>query len=347
MESWKEVLLGVIQLNDVITDSSILLNGFIAYDGFPFTCVTAPSNVYDGIFVIPYGTECFSFKHQLFNHTVDAYVDFINEYKIEKARIIAKNIDFISKCPSLKYLDITPSDDADDNFDFSPLEDLPCVLYLKCTTEYGNNLSKRASVDYSKIKGLVHINMQGNRHINSNLVSTLKSLQIYGMKFDNLGQVVNSQCLDSLQIVCTNLKTLNGLDALDKLKHLEISYNRSLRDINALYDVRKSLKSLKIHNCSRIEDFSVLGELTALQSLSLYGSNELPNLFFINNMTSLQRFGFDVKIRNGDLSPCMNLPHAYCAKNMKHYNFRNDELPKNLVNKTLFKNATDIWRCFE
>ncbi len=110
---------------------------------------------------------------------------------------------------------------------------------------------------------------------------------------------------------------------------LYLHYNRSLKDISALSKVKKTLKALRIENCSKIEDFSVLAELENLELLELSGSNTLPSLSFIKSMKNLKTFVFNMNVEDGDLTPCLNLSYVYSEKNRKNYNLKDKDLPKN------------------
>ena len=60
----------------------------------------------------------------------------------------------------------------------------------------------------------------------------------------------------------------------------------------------------------------------------MYGQNELPNLDFLGKLPKLKTFTFSVKVKNGDLTPCLGIPYVYSAKNRKEYNIKDRNLPK-------------------
>ncbi len=62
---------------------------------------------------------------------------------------------------------------------------------------------------------------------------------------------------------------------MKKLQCLYLYDNRSLSDISELEGVKNSLKALRIENCAKIKDFSVLEKLENLELLDLSGSNEI------------------------------------------------------------------------
>ena len=92
--------------------------------------------------------------------------------------------------------------------------------------------------------------------------------------------------------------------------------------------MKKTLKALRIENCPKIEDFSVLGELENLELLELTGSNVLPNLDFIKTMKNLKTFICNMNVLDGDLTPCLNLSYVYVEPIRRHYNLKDADLPK-------------------
>lgn len=104
------------------------------------------------------------------------------------------------------------------------------------------------------------------------------------------------------------------------------------------------MRALKIENCPKITDFSVLDELENLEYLQIIGSNVLPDIKFIKKLKNLKTFVFDIKIEDGDLTPCLDINHVSSLRMMKHYNVRRKDLPQ--AEKRLFRGNDDIdeWR---
>lgn len=331
-------------LTNVITDFTALYNSYTLREGFPFTSITIPSNIYDAILIKPHGSTSFSPRFPDFQFSIEDYVDFVNQYHLEKALVIHDNLDFLRDCPSLKYLTIVPSDTAGNNFDFSPLYEHSEILYLNCHTEYGLNFMNHTSIDYSKTNGVLRLDLANDGHLNSDCVDTLKTLSVSYSKERDLTKLFSSAELDSLQIVSSSIKSLNGINQSQKIQCLDLNTNKQLEDISQLEDVRATLKYLSIDNCAKIKDFSVISKLDQLEFLSLYGSNSLPSLDFLKNLKHLKVFGFSMNIVDGDLTPCLSLPHAYCAKGKKHYNLKNSDLPHNSHNSDSGLDGIDAWR---
>ena len=321
------------QLNEVITDVGVFQQGYIFRQGYMFMPLLE-SNVYDAI-VIRNPSDCQSWCPQLrafSGYSLDEHIKLINQYQLEKAIIIAEDIAFITQCPSLKYINIIPADTATDQFDYSPLYEMPNIKNLTCITSYGGPKEHlHTTIDYSKIDGFTQLGVSGNGHLNYNLVRTLEELIISKDKIHkNLLSISNSQELKRIWFLQCGLKSLEGIERFGKIQDLSFDYMRSLEDISGLSCVAKSLRALSIENCPKISDFSVLYDLNNLEHLHLCGKNELPSLEFLNNMKKLKTFVFSMNVKNCDLSPCLNVPYASTFHNRKQYNLKDKDLPKKL-----------------
>ncbi len=316
-------------IHEEITDYSVFAQHHLIRDGYEFKPLTHPANIYDAIVIRNPGSILGSYRMLKTNHSLSEHIELINKYKLEKAYLLCEDISFVTKCPTLKYISITPVDEAGDNFDFSPLYDMPEIKSLECKTQYGSRDEFTSTVDYKNISGLVDLCISGKGHLNYHQVNSLRSLRISNYQHDDLTKMFSSKILDSLLIIQCKIKTLDGIQQSDRMQCLYLDYNRSLHDILALTSVKKTLRTLRIENCPQIQDFSVLQELENLETLVLLGKNELPTISFIRNLKNLKTFVFSMSVLDGDLSPCLNLTYAYSQCNRKYYNLKNEELPKN------------------
>ena len=336
----------VINIEEVITNGSILAARCILRDGFVFTAVTPPGNVYDAIVIkYPQNTPCSSQHIRSSTRSLKEHIDFIQSNNIEKALIIAENIDFVTMCPSLQHLKIVPADSAGDKFDYSPLYKMPQIKSLSCSTVYGFKEEFSTCIDFAQINGLECVSASNGGQQNYNAVMTLKSLGLSDYKHQDLSDAFASSILDTLTVIQSKIKSLEGIQRSQKMQCLYLYYNRSLSDISPLQHVKQTLRALRIENCPKIEDFSVLGQLENLELLELSGSNELPDLSFLKTMKNLKTFIFSVNVKDGDLSPCVDLSYVFSEKNRKHYNLKNIDLPKGQYvrgNETI-----EVWRRFE
>ena len=323
-----------------------LTNRCILRKGFVFTSITYPVNVYDAIVIkYPQDVPCSFSRINGSSYSLKDQIEFINNYKIEKALIIAESIDFITMCPTLKHLRIIPADTARDQFDYTPLYKMPRLKSLQCSTVYGSREKLSTYIDCEKINGLEDIHIENFRYKNYNRLKTLKGLGLSKYERKDLFEAFSSPILDTLSVFESKIETLEGIQKSQKMQCLYLYNNRNLQDISALKKVQRTIRLLRIENCPKIDDFSVLGELENLVLLELSGCNELPNLSFLKKMKNLKTFIFSVNVKDGDLSLCKNLSYVYSERNRRHYNFRDKELPKGQYvcgNETI-----DEWRRLE
>lgn len=239
----------------------------------------------------------------------------------------------------LKHLSISICKDAG-SIDYKPLYMMPEVLSLGIGREDFEPLS--IPVDYSKIKGLVDVGVSAKEDLNYEKIETLRSLGVSDWKKKDLKTLFVSKQLDTLSMIQCSMRSLDGIEQSDSMQCVYLSYNRSLRDISALKKVKKGLKALRIENCPKIEDFSVLSELENLELLELTGKNTLQTLSFIRKLKNLKTFTFTMNVLDGDLTPCLDLNYVYSAKNRKHYNLKDKDLPKG--NYVRGNEDIELWR---
>ena len=328
---------------DVISDAKILGERYIDRSGFIFTSLTHPGNIYDAIFIKKVQNERGFFRgFPNSKRTLEEHIQFIKKNNLKKAVILADDLEFLTRVPMSKHLSITIGKDVS-RIDYTPLYTMPEVLSLGIGREDFEPLSM--PVDYSKIKGLVDVGVSAKEDFNYEKIETLKSLKVSDWRKKDLKALFVSKQLDTLSMIQCGMHSLDGIEQSDCMQCVYLHYNRSLRDINALNRVKKSLKALRIENCPKIEDFSILSELENLELLELTGKNTLPSLNFIRNMKNLKTFTFTMNILDGDLTPCLNLDYVYSAKNRKHYNLKDEDLPKG--NYVRGNEDIELWRRME
>jgi hypothetical protein len=261
--------------------------------------------------------------------TLEQHVDYINQNRLTGAIVIAENIDFLRDCPTLEDLWIFPSHSAE-NFDYSPIYDMPNIKYLRCVTKYGTDKTNFACVDYQNFPNLINLYVEGKKgNLNYEQLSCLEELSLdsVSVKSKTLqGQFVGEN-LKNLYIHGSNIVSLEGIECATKLESLELSYNRNLTDISALSNICASIKRLKIEACGKIKDFTVLYQLKNLESLRLYGSNTFESIDFLKNMPNLRDFILFMNVVEGDLSYCDNIPYVL-VKNRRHYNRKDEDFSK-------------------
>lgn len=127
--------------------------------------------------------------------------------------------------------------------------------------------------------------------------------------------------LESVRIFGSRISSLAGIRKY-QIKRLSLEYNRRLNEVAEIAELQDSLEYLYIENCAKIVDFTFLKKLNNLKQLELRGSNKLESLDFINYMPNLEMFVFSMEVEDGDLTPCLKVPNAYCKKHRRNYNIR-------------------------
>ena len=123
-------------IHSVISDSQDLARGYRIIDGYVFTSIDEPHNVFDAIVIrCPEHCDCWTPKKPFSSHTLSEHIQYIRERRLEKAMVIAESLDFLRECPTLKGLWIKPADTAPENFDYRPIHHLS-PSYLFCETHY-------------------------------------------------------------------------------------------------------------------------------------------------------------------------------------------------------------------
>lgn len=285
-------------------------------------------------------------------HGIDEYVEYINLHKIKEAEIIMPSLGILDRCPTLKRIKISPISTTEQTFDFSTIRKSTDLEALNCINEFcfleRREMPRAVNIDCSKLTGLKYLSISANRgSINYEKLDSLQTLVVggYNNVEGNLKGMFSSKIIDTLQLNECGERSLAGIEISEKMQCLYLSYNRKLEDISALADVKSTLKALRIVNCAKIKDFSVLNELENLELLELWGSYSLPDLKFLNNLKKLKTFIFNANILDGDLTPCLNLSYVHCDKLKNHYNLKNKELPKGEYIRG--NESIDEWRRLE
>lgn len=317
-------------LKDVVTYDDLSRNHIIR-DGYSFSRNFGENRkVFDAI-VIRNPPDCRNMSPMCgySKRTLDDHIKLVNDNKLEKAIIVANNIEFITECPSLKYITVIPGDDCGDGFDYSPLYKLTWVKALDCRTVYGKISQYKTDISYESFENLEELYVFYEGHYDYEKLHSLKKLHIaFNKKLVCLKDEFCCENLQEIDITQCGIRSLSKLERTNKLQTIALSYNRSLSDLSDLVYLKHSLRSLEIENCPQISNFDFLQELHELEYLCLYGNNTVENLNFLANMPKLRAFVFSINVKDGDLRPCMQIPYVYCARKRKHYNLSDRDLPK-------------------
>ena len=303
----------------------------IERDGYYFCRFDKTRNIYDAIIIINHNMGLsLSPRYPKSKHSLDEHISLINKLGIEKARIIGTDISFITRCPSLKHLDIYPSQLTEGIFDYSPLYDLPQISQLCCQTQYGRKDELKTEIDYSRIKGLKSVAISGRGHLNYNTLEDLEELYLADFRGRNydLRDAFSSKELRKIILTKCSIKSLDGLTQSEHIETVELNYCSKLENVSQLSKIKNTLTHLKIRNCPKIVDFTFLYSLENLEYLYLEEKNSLLDLNFLPQMPKLEFLYLGMNVLDGDLTHCLDVPYAVCD-NHRHYNLTDSQLPKN------------------
>ena len=316
-------------IDSPVTDRFTLNQGYIYRNDFVFVRGSIDSTIFDRLVIrTPQRARSHDRQQGFSCRSLNDHIELVNKLHIRKVLIYCDDLSFLLQCSCVQDVIISPSYDANADFDYMPLYQMPDIHRVSCATIYGTCDQYKTTIDYSQMPHLEYIAMYGSGHTGYESLHFLREVWMSNVKqHKDFRSICCSKELRKATILQSGLHTLDGIEKYSHFSSLVLYNNYSIRDISALKYVAGSLTELVIENCSRIKDFSVLEYLVNLEHLQLYGNNVLPNLDFLRQMTKLKTFTFTMNIEDGELSLCLNLPYASC-RDRKHYNLKDAQLPK-------------------
>jgi len=251
-------------------------------------------------------------------------IKYINEKKIKGITLNSshgyslKNIDFVADIADV----IEKIDIVDDDINLKGIE----LLYnLKKIFIGRDNMSP---IDFSYLQQLESCNLSWHKRlVNLNSCKYLENLYI--RKFDkNFELLIGLEKLKSLSLIQSKVFNLDFLMHFPLLEAIELSYIRSLLNVDGLKHCSSTLKKLEIDHCKRIDNYDVLGKLIELTWLNVTDSKELEDIYFLKKLKKLEHFAFvNTNVVNGDMSPGIGIKYVG-FNNKKHYSHTNEEIHK-------------------
>ena len=343
MESGQKYI--TIYLDQLIWEIIMDERRIVYKQGMPFYPVTFPVNEADGILME--------------DLQLQQLVDFIKINNVKSSYICSmKNYAFLKECKTLEHISVelrvSPKHyseliqkgkkyvrEYDVSF-FYYLHNLKSLSIIDLEEPY---IASNIKFDLSRFPMLEYYSGESRYVEKMQEARNLKTIRLNDYEYDTLDEIAMLENVDTLEFNTSKIKSLDGCSRLKRLQCLYLYYNRSLLDISALESVKHSLKTLVIENCGKINDFSVLEKLENLEKLILIGSNAIPSLSFLTKMKKLKTFIFTMEITDGDLTPCLDLQYACCAKGRKYYNLKDVKLPKGEYVRG--NENIEMWRRFE
>ncbi|WP_144551293.1 leucine-rich repeat domain-containing protein [Peribacillus simplex] len=245
-------------------------------------------------------------------------ISFINENQITKVEINdyyydLNEINFLSECPGIEQITIN-------HFylkDYSGIYNLKNLKTLDIGETEKNNILMLNELPFleslycywtPKITGL---NFQVN----------LQELLIwkYAPKERDLSVLFDLTKLKFLNLTQPKIDSLNGIQKLNNLEHVEVNNSRTLYNIETIKELKNSLKKLEINQCKNINNIHEIEHLINLEYLIFSDCGEVPSINFVGGLKNLNHFSFDgTTVLNGDLSPCIGIEYVNFT-DKKHY----------------------------
>lgn len=252
-------------------------------------------------------------------------ISFIKENNIKRIAIsrsqgfYLENVDFLHECNFVEHLVIM---DCEKLNNLNAIHSLQNLKYLSIN---GN----RQNIDFSNFQLLNTLKVDwSNKLKNLDSCTQLRYLQLYYYKpkSKSIEEISNLTTLEQLALVQSPITTLDGIEKLQNLKEIELSYLSKLEKIAPVASLNKTLEVLKFDHCKRIKDHESVGALNNLKILAFNHCSEIESLGFVRKMSSLQDIRFvGTNIKDGDLSPCENFKYVGFF-DKKHYSHKFEEL---------------------
>ncbi|MBR5796472.1 MAG: hypothetical protein IKY26_10040 [Erysipelotrichaceae bacterium] len=290
-----------------------------------FTSVHAPFNVHDAI--------------RIYNECAEYYMNYIVKYNIKKIEL--RNVidtGFLKKCNNISHLSYFLPNNMLNKYDskvsnnvivlcLDGIHSLVCLKQLNLI-EGDDGIKINQKIDLACFQELEYLSSSYHRIKNLEKTKNVRTLVLNYYDEENLDSISKLYELDTLKLTSSKIRELSGMSYLKRMQCLYLFYNRQLSDISSLVTIKKTLKTLVIENCPKIQNFSVLSQLENLEHLELVGNNNIPDLSFLKNIKNLKTLIISMNVLDGDLSLCLDIPYVYILKGRKHYNYSDKHMRK-------------------
>ncbi|GHO90131.1 hypothetical protein KSF_001790 [Reticulibacter mediterranei] len=230
----------------------------------------------------------------------------------------------IRTCPNLKTLEFELTDNP---LDLAPLHALPALQELMVSFYVQGSFLNIESLQGQPT--LRKLDLRGTQLPNTSVLATLPALEQLDMHIHEIAlhtfaslPTLTSLCIDGdtvtdliflknfplLQSLTihqqSNLLSLQGIEHLQQLQHLDCNGVHSLQDVSALA-MLTNLRTLSLSGARNVRDISPLSGLTQLEALNL-NHCEVEDLTPLRSLTHLRQL-YLFGCRDKDLSPLAGL----------------------------------------
>jgi Leucine-rich repeat (LRR) protein len=152
-----------------------------------------------------------------------------------------------------------------------------------------------------------------------------------GSDTDSFGRLKN---LESLAILGSPIKSLEGLRTLTRLRSLRLGALRVLPTLKGIEPLIR-LEKLEVNTCRKIRSIEEISGLVSLRELYLDNLGEIESIKPVRTLHQLRRLTFveSTNIRDGDLSPLLSLPNleVISFQNRNHYSHRREDFRRGIA----------------
>ncbi|HEY0679881.1 MAG TPA: leucine-rich repeat domain-containing protein [Chitinophagaceae bacterium] len=250
-----------------------------------------------------------------------------------------KNLGVLSKIKARKLI-INPAIIED----YSGLYSQDTLEYLRITSD-----SDKTEIDFAKLPALKRFEGFWSKKI-YNLFSSQSiaemTLMDYKPKRSDLAELAGMINLEVLALHYTNVKSLQGLEKLNKLRKLTLGYDKAITDLSIPGITSLPVKELKIWSCNKINfdsikifdkvkrlDLNSVGEIKSLENIIavlpsleelVFEESKLTegnNLYFLKH-PSLKKITIDDKkhylLKETEINDALSDPAVKAALLKKH-----------------------------
>ncbi|WP_320818485.1 hypothetical protein [Bacteroides pyogenes] len=185
-------------------------------------------------------------------------------------------------------------------------------------------ITQPIDLDASRLTSLKSLYIKDDSRIkNIDALNNLEELLITSSKHDNCLHLKNLKRLTKFRI-SGSMKTLEGIEGMENLQELKVSYSNKLTNIDAISSLTK-LRKLHIEKCKLISNLLVLKDNSNIEELFI---DNVDTLDFIPTMSNLYAINFWAS-KDGNLTPLLQsetLTRINFHPNKKHYTHTIEEI---------------------
>jgi hypothetical protein len=146
-------------------------------------------------------------------------------------------------------------------------------IYIQCKQNF--------SLDVSRFN-LIHLGLEYWKGINNiGGIKSLESIVIRKYPNENIKELSTLANLKILHIYSSKIKTLEGIEKLNKLKVLCLAHNNNLENIESIKE-NKLLNNLSIEKCNKINDYNFIIDMVNIKKLEIDKLKKSRNIIKIN-----------------------------------------------------------------